>query len=45
MLKREWHGIEETAAQMLDQAGAHELIPAMRSGLLELHPWSRPTAT
>jgi hypothetical protein len=38
MLKHEWHGIEETAAQMLDQAGAHELIPAMRSGLLELHP-------
>jgi hypothetical protein len=38
MLKREWHGMEETAAQMLDQAGAHELIPAMRSGLLELHP-------
>jgi hypothetical protein len=38
MLKREWRGIEETAAQMLDQAGAHELIPAMRSGLLELHP-------
>jgi hypothetical protein len=38
MLKREWHGIEETAAQLLEQAGAHELIPAMRAGLLELHP-------
>jgi hypothetical protein len=38
MLKREWQGIEETAAQMLESAGAHELIPAMRSGLLELHP-------
>lgn len=38
LLKREWQGIEETAAQMLEGAGAHELIPAMRSGLLELHP-------
>jgi hypothetical protein len=38
MLNHEWHGIEETAAQLLDQAGAHELIPAMRAGLLELHP-------
>jgi hypothetical protein len=38
LLKLQWHGIEETAAQMLEDAGAHELIPAMRSGLLELHP-------
>jgi hypothetical protein len=38
MLNRQWHGIEETAAQLLDQAEAHELIPAMRAGLLELHP-------
>jgi hypothetical protein len=38
MLKQEWRGIEETAAQLLEDAGAHELIPAMRSGILELHP-------
>jgi hypothetical protein len=38
MLNREWHGIEETAAQLLDQAEAHELVPAIRTGLLELHP-------
>ena len=42
MLKREWQGIEETAAQMLEGAGAHELIPAMRSGFLELHPLVEP---
>jgi hypothetical protein len=38
MLKHEWRGIEETAAQLLEDARAHELIPAMRAGLLELHP-------
>jgi hypothetical protein len=38
MLKHEWRGLEETAARLLEDASAHELIPAMRAGLLELHP-------
>jgi hypothetical protein len=35
---REWNRVAEVAGQLLEDAGAYELVPALRSGLLEVHP-------
>jgi hypothetical protein len=35
---REWNHVAEVAGQLLEDAGAFELVPALRSGLLEVHP-------
>jgi len=35
---REWNHVAEVAGQLMEDAGAYELVPALRSGLLEVHP-------
>jgi len=35
---REWNQVAEVAARILEDAGAYELVPALRSGLLEVRP-------
>lgn len=37
-LKQTWAELAEVIGQLLETAGAHELVPALQSGLLELHP-------
>jgi hypothetical protein len=42
--KRRWLQMKEIAGQILEEAGAFELVPGLRAGLLELHPLVEPGA-